>query len=142
MKFILVALFLFLVMCNQGLSQTDLGRITSYSISGDQGSGYIGDLVVSAESAPRNVIALINAQGTTVSTDDITATQRVKLYPNPTVHEIIIDAEVEVRYYQVCNSLGQLILKGTERQIDASKLSRGRHHLSINGNSAVSFIKL
>ena len=142
MKFILVALFLFLVMCNQGLSQTDLGRITSYSISGDQGSGYIGDLVVSAESAPRNVIALINAQGTTVSTDDITATQRVKLYPNPTVHEIIIDAEVEVRYYQVYNSLGQLILKGTERQIDVSKLSPGRHHLSINGNSAVSFIKL
>ena len=142
MKFILVTLFLFLVMCSQGLSQTDLGRITSYSISGDQGSGYIGDLVVSAESAPSNVIALINAQGTTVSTDDITATQRLKLYPNPTIHEIVIDAEDEIRFYQVYNSLGQLILKGTERQIDVSKLSPGRYHLSINGNSAVSFIKL
>jgi len=142
MKFILVNLFLFIVMCNQGLSQTDLGRITPYSISGDHGSGYIGELIVSAESAPTNVIALINAQGTTVSTNDITAARRIKLFPNPTIHEIIIDAEDEIRFYEVYNSLGQLILKGTERQIDVNRLSPGRYHLSINGNSAVSFIKL
>ena len=77
MKFTLFQLFLFVAICNQGLAQANVGRITSYSISGERGSGYIGELVVSTESAPTNVISLINAQGTTVSTDDITGSAQL-----------------------------------------------------------------
>jgi len=142
MKFMLIQTFLLLIICNLGLSQADLGRITSYSISGNQGSGYIGELVVSVESAPANVITLINARGTTVSTDDIGATERLKIYPNPSSYEIIIDVEDEIRFFELYNSLGQLILRGEERKVDVSKLSSGSYYISINGNAAASFIKL
>ena len=142
MKFTLFQLFLFVAICNQGLAQANVGRITSYSISGERGSGYIGELVVSTESAPTNVISLINAQGTTVSTDDITGSAQLKVYPNPSNHEIFIESNKEIRFFEIYNALGQFISKGREGKIDISKLPPGHYQLSINGNSATRFIKL
>lgn len=141
MKFILVKFFLLVMICNEGFAQTNLGRVTPYSISGDRGSGYVGDLIVSAESAASNVITLINTQGTTVSTDDLAVAQQFKIYPNPSSHKIIIESVEELRFYQVHNSLGQLLYQGREKTVDISELPSGSYYLSINGNSAASFIK-
>ena len=137
----LFTLIFFCSFLDQVTSQTNLGRITSYSISGDQGSGYIGDLVVSEESVALNVIAVINAMGTTVSTTDVESGPQVKVYPNPTTSTIRIESEAEINFYEIYNSIGRLVYRGSERSIDLTSLPIGSYHLSLNGKVAVTFIK-
>jgi hypothetical protein len=84
--------------------------------------------------------------GIVLSTDDA-AQQNVRIYPNPAIDLIRIDAAVNVDSYQIFDTLGKEIQQGKilNNEIDVTLLKKGMYILKLNNDSGlkktVKFVK-
>jgi PKD domain/Secretion system C-terminal sorting domain len=74
---------------------------------------------------------------------DVTADTKIKVYPNPFSSKIIIENEVPNSEYELIDSSGKIIFKGTEIQkIDFSYINKGLYLLNCKANNEIQTIKL
>jgi hypothetical protein len=84
--------------------------------------------------------------GIVLSNDDFTQ-QNVKIYPNPATDLIRIDSNVDVDSYQIFDTLGKEVQKGSiqNNEIDVTVLKKGMYILKLNNASGlkktVKFVK-
>ena len=116
--------------------------ITPFSIQGDFGSGFVGDIVVSEDSGFVNAVSIVAGNGVTVNVvEELSAATRFKIYPNPTSETLTIQSDEPINLVEVINTAGQVLLTSKHQAIDISQLQNGIYHLWINKQSTLSFIK-
>ena len=64
------------------------------------------------------------------------------IYPNPSAGIFTIESELEFNSYRVLNSFGQVLINGTGKSIDCSKLSNGTYTLVITTDYQIYYKKL
>lgn len=141
MKKLLFNTLLFMCMTFLGHSQSSIGMVTPFSISDENGSAFIGDLMISDESGFVNSIVITAQQGTVVSIDDINSEAHITIFPNPSSETIQIDTDIHVELVEIYDARGQMIQSTTASQIDITELPNGVYHLAINKESSLTFIK-
>lgn len=77
----------------------------------------------------------------TLSVDDIVTNPKIKIYPNPSKHQLNISGLSQNTEYKILNLEGILVGNGnTKKSIDTSKLTKGIYILKID-NQSFKFIK-
>lgn len=87
------------------------------------------------------------AGGCIVHTQEKEYPSKIKIYPNPSIHEITVEVDSDQQLtYSIFNQLGSLVKSGrisSEERIDVSSLKAGQYILKIEEyTKGVTFIKL
>ncbi len=141
-KMQLVLIILACTSLNIAIGQSSNGMITPFSIQGDFGSGFVGDIVVSEDSGFVNTLSIVAGNGVTVSViDESDNAVQFEIYPNPTSEILTIHSTDSIDFVEIVNTRGQVVLTAKKEAIDISHLQTGVYHLSINRQSTLTFIK-
>lgn len=121
--------------------QTNSGMITPFSIEGETGSGFVGDIAVSDDSGLVNSMSIIVDQNSIVNIQKVFSNHRFQIYPNPSKKLIQIDSEQDFEIIEISTIQGQVIHRTQDIQIDVSWMVDGTYLLTIDNLETLIFIK-
>jgi len=121
--------------------QSSTGMVTPFSFTSDQGSAFVGDLVVSEESGFVNSLVITAFGSVSVNVTDIGEIIDISVFPNPTSNVLQINTDLEINIIEIFDSSGQLVAQTGYPYVDVSFLQNGSYTISINKQYALTFIK-
>ena len=140
-QFILLLWFCLLCMSSDLNGQSSTGMVTPFSFTSDQGSAFVGDLVVSEESGFVNSLVITAFGSVSVNVTDIGEIIDISVFPNPTSNVLQINTDLEINIIEIFDSSGQLVAQTGYPYVDVSFLQNGSYTISINKQYALTFIK-
>jgi hypothetical protein len=104
------------------------------------GDYYVIVTLLECNSEPSNEINV------TISNIQTNETKVMNLYPNPVSKELIIEIKgnTEIEYFEIFNSLGQIVFKGEvleKTQIQTSSFASGKYYVKLKNGNILEFIK-
>ena len=114
---------------------------TSLGIVNDNVVAFLGDLSVSDQDGGMNAMSYTVFIDGLVSVAEV-IDEQITVFPNPTSARLTILSEAPIKQYQIINSYGQAVQKGSAKsQINVQHLAKGQYILRLDNATTLLFQK-